>query len=112
MSAERLGVAARLANYFVDVVCTSGSGTGHAPSAEKIATMKKAIVSQQGSALAIASGVDENNVLSLLEAGADCILVASSVSKTFDTLDPEKLARLTALVHNFTPVEKASVSSE
>lgn len=82
---------------YVDVVTTSGQGTGYPPSPEKIKAMKAAI----GDApLAVASGIDAHNYW-LYVGAVDKILVASSVetkrySGEFDT---KKLGEFIALVH-------------
>lgn len=82
---------------YVDVVTTSGQGTGYPPSPEKIKAMKAAI----GDApLAVASGIDAHNYW--LYAGTiDKILVASSVeTKRYSgEFDPRKLGEFIALVH-------------
>ena len=62
-------------SQYVDVVTTSGPGTGKAPSPEKIESMKKAIVPQK---LAVASGIDTDNVKDYA-GNVDEILVASSI---------------------------------
>jgi predicted TIM-barrel enzyme len=85
----------------MDVVCTSGSATGVAPPVEKIKLMSAGTKRCKGAALAIASGVDEDNVEALLEAGADAVLVASSVSADFHNLDREKLESLVKKVHSY-----------
>lgn len=66
--------AARELEPFVDVVTTSGPGTGMSPQPEKLAAMKHAI----GKPLAVASGIGPDNIHGY--AGTvDQILVASSV---------------------------------
>lgn len=72
---EKAAAAAARMSTHVDVVTTSGKGTGHAPSPHKIAAMKKAIGEQP---LAIASGVDSSNI-DQYKGLAQQILVASSV---------------------------------
>lgn len=59
----------------VDVVTTSGAGTGTPPSVEKIAAMKQAIGEQK---LAVASGISLDNI-HRYQGILDQILVASSV---------------------------------
>ena len=86
-----LGVAAQTAVAYMDVVTTSGPGTGHAASVAKIRTMKQAIGSHP---LAIASGITPENVGDYLPY-ADCFLVATGISHRFDQFDP---ARVQALV--------------
>lgn len=67
--------AARDMAAVVDVVCTSGPGTGQAPSTAKVKAMKEAIGSQP---LAIASGVDQHNIDQYRQ-WTNEILVASSI---------------------------------
>jgi len=78
---------------YVDVITTSGRGTGESPTTHKIKTMKEAIGDFP---LAIASGVDPENILSFADY-VDYVLVATGVSKSFTEIDPEKLKKLTAL---------------
>jgi predicted TIM-barrel enzyme len=82
--------AARAAVPFVDVITTSGSATGSAPSTEKVASMRGAI---GGHPLAIASGVSPENVQEYLHL-VDCILASSSISDSEAELSPKRLARL------------------
>jgi hypothetical protein len=78
---------AKLAIPFVDVITTSGAGTGIAPCVEKIAAMKKAIGDHP---LAIASGVTPENVSEYMP-HADCFLVATGISDTHTKLNPKKV---------------------
>jgi predicted TIM-barrel enzyme len=88
--------AAATAARYMDVVTTSGWGTGHAASPKKIATMKRALGNYP---LAIASGITPGNVGEYL-AIADCFLVATGISKSFDELDPERVAALVRAIRN------------
>jgi len=83
---------AELAAPYVDVVTTSGIGTGKAPGLEKIRAMKEAIDDHP---LAIASGITPENVVQYLEY-TDCFLVATGVSDSHTELNP---ARVRQLVH-------------
>ena len=87
---EDLEAAALLAAGFMDVVTTSGPGTGMSAQPEKIATMKRALGTHP---LAIASGITPENVHEYLEV-ADCFLVATGVSSSFTELDPIRLKKL------------------
>ncbi|MEM7126334.1 MAG: BtpA/SgcQ family protein [Chloroflexota bacterium] len=87
-----LAQAAAIAAKYVDVVTTSGPGTGHAALPEKISTMKQSLGTHP---LAIASGITPENVGDYLDS-ADCFLVATGISKSFEELDPK---RVQALVH-------------
>lgn len=72
---EDLPLASRIASQFMDVVTTSGDGTGHPPSPEKIRVMKTAIGDKP---LAIASGISAENVGDYKD-NADAFLVATSL---------------------------------
>lgn len=72
--AKAAKAATEMAPY-VDVVTTSGAGTGTPPTPEKIHAMKQAIGEQP---LAVASGIDIDNI-SQFKGRIDQVLVASSV---------------------------------
>ena len=82
--------ASRTAVDYMDVVTTSGPGTGFAASLDKIRTMKQAIGAFQ---LAIASGITPENVTDYLPI-SDCFLVATGISKRLDLLDARLTKRL------------------
>jgi predicted TIM-barrel enzyme len=87
-------LAAEAAPY-LDVVTTSGRGTGTSPDVSKVRAMKQAAPDKP---LAIASGVDEHNIASY--AGVvDQILAASSVEGRFGEFDKRKLKKLIKLAH-------------
>lgn len=88
---EDLEAACRVAARYMDVVTTSGPGTGHAAEVGKVQRMKRALGETP---LAIASGITPANVSDYLP-HADCFLVATGISRTFTELDP---ARVLALV--------------
>jgi hypothetical protein len=87
---EDLTRAAQIAVRHMDVVTTSGPGTGIAAACEKIAAMKEAVGDFP---LAIASGITPENVGDYLEV-ADCFLVATGISRSFTELDPVKVRSL------------------
>jgi predicted TIM-barrel enzyme len=88
-----LHAAAKIAARHMDVVCTSGAGTGQAADPAKVA----AIVSAASpTPTAVASGVDLNNIDMLATAGARVFLVASSISSDWTTLDPCRTRTLVA----------------
>jgi len=87
---DDLAQAARKAAQYMDVVTTSGPGTGHAASPEKISVMKQALGDHP---LAIASGITPENVGDYLDS-ADCFLVATGISKSFEELDPDRVNTL------------------
>jgi predicted TIM-barrel enzyme len=94
---KNLTRAAALAAGFMDVVTTSGPGTGQAADPEKIRVMKKAIGAVP---LAIASGVTPENVPDYL-GNADCFMVATGISYTFEELDPARLRDLVRVVRAY-----------
>lgn len=85
-----VGRVARIAADYMDVVTTSGPGTGVAASVDKIRIMKEAIGEFP---LAIASGITPENVGAYLPY-SDCFLVATGISHDFTRLDPGRVAAL------------------
>lgn len=85
------------ATSYVDVPTTSGSGTGTAPTPQKLAAMKAVA---NGKPLAVASGISIEN-LHRYGSSVDEILVASSVEKRCrpGAFDEKALAELVAGVH-------------
>jgi predicted TIM-barrel enzyme len=90
---ERLREAAVAAGPFMDVVCTSGPGTGQQADVAKIVALAGAMGPEH--ALALASGVTEANVESYLPHVA-AFLVGTGIEERFGVLDPEKVAALQA----------------
>jgi len=88
--------AALIARNYMDVVTTSGSGTGMAANVAKIRAMKAALGDFP---LAIASGITPANIHEYLTC-ADCYLVATGISKSFDELDPELVRTLVGIVRD------------
>lgn len=99
----------------VDVVTTSGTKTGSAPDVEKVAAMRRALDesaaslscaglpgSEEGHALAIASGVTPENVGVFLPY-VDAYLVATGIEERFGVFDPLKVRDLRAATHGWTP---------
>lgn len=72
---DNLEKAAQIATRYMDVITTSGKGTGSAPDVEKISRMKGAIGDFP---LAIASGISPDNVHEFKDS-ADCFIVATSL---------------------------------
>ncbi len=89
-----VAAAARRAVGWMDVITTSGPGTGQAADPHKIRLMKQAIGNQP---LALASGVTPENVTEYLP-WADCFLVATGISYTFEELDPARTRDLVRIV--------------
>ena len=94
---EDLASAARIAMRYMDVVTTSGPGTGIAAEREKIVAMREATGDFP---LAIASGITPDNVGDYLEV-ADCFLVATGISRSFSEIDAGRLHRLLARVREY-----------
>ena len=91
---ELYGEAARKAMPYMDVVTTSGPGTGQAADVDKVRVMKEAIGDFP---LAIASGITPDNVGDYLP-HADCFLVASGISDDFENLNLGLTRRLVEAV--------------
>lgn len=85
-----LAGAARRATPFMDVVTTSGDGTGIAADVDKIRIMKEAVGDHP---LAIASGITPENISDYLPY-ADCFLVATGVSDSHTELNPRRVRML------------------
>ena len=96
---DELETACRVAARWMDVVTTSGPGTGEAAEIEKIRRMKLAL---GDSPLAIASGITPENVGDYLP-HADAFLVATGISRSFSELDPPRVRSLIERVRSFTP---------
>ncbi len=86
--------AAALGCRLVDVVTTSGEGTGFAPDVEKIRLMKQAIGVHP---LAIASGITVENAHHYMQ-WADCFLVATGVSDSHTELNPARVRELAMMM--------------
>jgi hypothetical protein len=92
-----LGTVASRAASFVDVVTTSGPGTGRAADPERVRIMREAI---PGAAMGLASGVTPENASQFLPY-VDAFLVASGIELSFGVLDPEKTKALAEVIHGF-----------
>ena len=91
VAAEQLPGATRLAAGFMDVICTSGPGTGQHADPTKLAAMRGAVGG--GVALALASGVTAENVGHYLP-HVNAYLVGTGIEQAFGVLDPLKVAAL------------------
>jgi len=80
-----------IASRFMDVITTSGPGTGIAPSVEKIKIMSR-VAHKNKRKLAIASGISLSNVRDYTS--ADIFMVATGISYDFTHLNPELIKRL------------------
>ncbi|KAB2911352.1 MAG: adenine phosphoribosyltransferase [Kofleriaceae bacterium] len=91
----KLEWAARVARGYMDVVCTSGPGTGHEARVEKVAAMRAGLGSD--GALALASGVTPENVGNFLP-HVDAYLVGTGIEARLGVLDAERVAALHRLI--------------
>lgn len=90
VACEDLGRAASEASAYMDVVCTSGSGTGVAADLEKVRGLHGGL---GGHALALASGITAQNVRDYLPY-AQAFLVGTGIETSFGVLDPKKIESL------------------
>lgn len=86
---EDLTIAAKEAVGVIDVLTTSGVGTGHAPDIEKLKTLSDGF----GQRVAVASGASVENIEAMLPYVGD-FLIATSISRDFYTLDEKKCLAL------------------
>lgn len=93
--AESLARAAACASEYMDLVCTSGPGTGMQAEPEKLAALHGGLGPRAG--LALASGVTEANVHGFLPY-ADAYLVGTGIESSFGVLDRAKVERLHAII--------------
>ena len=87
--------AALAAVPFVDVITTTGVGTGSAPTTDKLIKMREAVLDHP---IAIASGISAKNVEPFLRI-VNCFLVSSSITNYSDQLDPNKTKELARIIH-------------
>ncbi|MFO0926446.1 MAG: hypothetical protein U0736_05325 [Gemmataceae bacterium] len=92
-----VAAAARKASRYMDLVTTSGPGTGLPAAPEKVRRMKQAIGTTP---LALASGVTPENVTDYL-ASADCFLVSTGISSTLEDLDPDRIRDLLQVIRTW-----------
>eukprot|EP01084_Bolivina_argentea_P313930 543709_1 len=83
---------------FMDVVCTSGKGTGISADIDKIHSFRESTLNR--SLIAIASGVTPENVIHYI-GHTDFILVATGISAGFHTLDETKCQELRTAIDEF-----------
>ena len=94
-----LAETARAAMGFVDVVTTSGRGTGVAAQLSKVRAIREAIGNHP---MALASGVTPENVHQYLPY-VDAYLVATGIGSDFGVLDPERTRALAEAIHGWAP---------
>jgi len=109
-----LGIASKKASALMDVVCTSGEGTGKAAPISKVEAMRQGMGDH---ALALASGVTAENVAAYLPF-VDAYLVGTGIESDLGVLDEKKLRSLYDRIHSFSvqsssppPASSASSSS-
>ncbi|MCB1179616.1 MAG: hypothetical protein KDK36_18705 [Leptospiraceae bacterium] len=91
---KELEKAAKIAENYVDVITTSGIGTGQPAELVKIKRIKQGLTSKP---LAIASGITPDNVMNYLDF-TEYFLVATGISDSFTELNPGLLGRLLEVV--------------
>ncbi|MEQ1567025.1 MAG: hypothetical protein ABMA64_15405 [Myxococcota bacterium] len=96
---ERWAEVGRAAAAFVDVVTTSGPGTGRAASIEKVRALHDAVGDRP---LALASGVTPDNVEPALPFVRG-YLVATGIEAEFGRLDPVRTRVLANRIHGVDP---------
>ena len=97
---DKLGLAARIASLFMDVICTSGPGTGQEAPVHKVSAMRDGI--NNSNAIALASGVTEDNIVGFLPY-VDAYLVGTGIERDFGILDPDKISSLKHLISIYKP---------
>jgi predicted TIM-barrel enzyme len=96
IATEHLGRAATVAAPYMDVVCTSGPGTGYAADVEKVRALRSGLLGDH--AMALASGVTPGNVRSYLPY-VQAFLVGTGIEKQLGVLDPAKIEALMTAMH-------------
>lgn len=90
VAAKDLGRAAEMSLPYVDVLCTSGPGTGYAADVEKVRALRAGLGDH---AMALASGVTPENVRSYLPY-VQAFLVGTGIERQLGVLDPAKIEAL------------------
>jgi uncharacterized protein len=91
IAASDLSRAAALAAPYMDVICTSGPGTGKAAEVDKLRVMREAVGSE--TAIALASGVTADNVEAYLP-HVDSFLVGTGIEERLGVIDAAKVSAL------------------
>jgi uncharacterized protein len=102
--AANLGRAAAASLPYMDVVCTSGPGTGQEAAVDKVIAMRTGLGAH--GALALASGVTEANVGHYLPY-VDASLVGTGIEHAFGILDADRVARLHRTIMAYRPENQA-----
>lgn len=100
VAAANLPAAARAAAPYLDVLCTSGPGTGQQADRDKVATLHRA--GGDALPLALASGVTIENVADYLPY-VSAFLVGTGIEHSFGVLDPIRLAVLARAIAAYRP---------
>ena len=90
IASAELGRAGTAAVPYMDVICTSGPGTGYAADVEKVRALRAGIGDH---AMALASGVTPQNVRSYLPY-VQAFLVGTGIEQRIGVLDPVKIEAL------------------
>jgi hypothetical protein len=98
---DNLEDGAKDVRKYLNVVTTSGSGTGTPPTTDKISRIRYAIGDFP---MAIASGITPENVKYFLPF-VNAFLVATGISKNFENLDYLKTKQLCDTIHNWDPAQ-------
>lgn len=93
---EHYSAAAKAASTFMDVITTTGPGTGEAADPAKINAFRDGAGDHP---IAVASGITPENAMTF--SAADCFIVATGINRTGDfyNIDPERLAKLIRVSH-------------
>lgn len=94
---DNLEKVSRIAKRYMDIVTTSGKGTGQSADISKIQRMKDEL---KDFPLAIASGITINNIDNYLDK-ADCFIVANGISLTWTELNAERIKLIVEKVKNY-----------
>lgn len=94
---EDIPKAGAVAAQYIDVVTTSGPGTGYAADINRIAAMREGLGEHP---MALASGITPDNVNIYLPY-VDSFLVASGIEDSFGVLNPAKTEKLAELIHAY-----------
>lgn len=94
---DKLPLVAKRAASFMEVVCSSGRGTGIAADVPKVKALREAI---PGVPMALASGVTPENVDPFLPY-VEAYLVATGIEQEFGVLDPKRTKALADKIHGY-----------
>jgi hypothetical protein len=94
VAAADLPRATELASHYMDVICTSGAGTGHAADPAKARTMRSGVSRD----VALASGITADNVAAYLP-HVDAYLVGTGIERELGVLDPLAVRALADAIH-------------